>query len=291
MKRSLFSLLLGLGLAWAQFPVTESFMNSTAPGWVLGGDAYLTSGKDDPEGQGWLRLTRDTNFQQGYAYYDTAFPSTLGVRVEFDFLAWGGNQPEGMKGDGIVLFLFDGATTDFKIGGTGGNLGYVGLRNAYIGIGFDDDWGGFSTPDELDWRNPNHRRPDAVTIRGPESTRYAYLTGTGPRLGSTPLSGTSIDYPIQTSTRPSPSAYYRRARVDFVAVGSKYQITVYLATKPNGPFYRILGPYTMPSPPPRTLKIGFAGTTGGFTNYHEIRNVSIILGLQDFERCLLCVKK
>ncbi|WP_053043526.1 lectin-like domain-containing protein [Thermus filiformis] len=283
MKRLLFSLLLGLGLAWGQFPITESFMNSTAPGWVIGGNAYLTSGNGDPTGQGWLRLTRNTNNQKGYAYYNTAFPSTLGVRIEFDFLAWGGSG--GNRGaDGISVFLFDGATTTFTIGDFGGALGYCqgyggspgGLSNAYVGIAFDE-WGNFSNPAD---RCPNGgpgQRPDSVAIRGPGngSTGYAYLTGTGNRLGGTPLSGTSIDYETAASIRPSPSAYYRRARVDLVPVGGTYQITVYLATSPSGPFTQILGPYTMPSPPPPTLKIGFAGSTGGATNYHEIRNLSV----------------
>jgi len=316
MKRSLFSLLLGLGLAWAQFPVTESFMNSTAPGWVFGGyrlthwssptrlphSAYLTSGKDDPAGQGWLRLTHDRTFWTvGYAYYDTALPSTLPVRIEFDFLAWGGSSvaPDG-SADGIALFLFDGATTSFRIGAPASGLGYCpsstglpGLGNAYVGIGFDE-FGHFSSSTAYQRCSGNPfsgRAPNNVTIRGPESAGYPYLTGTGQNLGGTPLTGTTLDYPTPTSTRPSPSVYYRRARVDLVPIEGKYQITVYLATKPNGPFYRILGPYTMPSPPPPTLKVGFAAGTGGGTNNHEIRNVSIILGLQDFERCLLCVKK
>ncbi|PSJ23857.1 hypothetical protein B7P34_36510, partial [Streptosporangium nondiastaticum] len=58
-------------------------------------------------------------------------------------------------------------------------------------------------------------------------------------------------------------------------VGGVYRITVYLATSQSGTFTQVLGPYTMPSPPPPTLKIGFAGSTGGSTNYHEIRNLSI----------------
>ena len=38
--------------------VTETFMNSTAPGWTFAGTGYtptLTSGAGDPAGNGWLR--------------------------------------------------------------------------------------------------------------------------------------------------------------------------------------------------------------------------------------------
>ncbi|ADH64645.1 conserved repeat domain protein [Allomeiothermus silvanus DSM 9946] len=282
MKRIL-ALFLCSGLALAQFPISESFMNSSAPGWVIGGDAQLTSGNPDPVGQGWLRLTNNTNNQKGYAYYDTAFPSSLGVRLEFDFLAWGGSG--GNRGaDGISVFLFDGSTSNFQIGDFGGALGYCqgyagnpgGLRNAYVGIAFDE-WGNFSNPGD---RCPNGgpgQRPDSVAIRGPGNgnTGYAYLTGTGNRLDGTSLVGTSIDYESPASKRPKSSDYYRRARVDLLPVGGVYQITVYLATSQSGIFTQVLGPYTMPSPPPPTLKIGFAGSTGGSTNYHEIRNLSI----------------
>lgn len=283
MKRSLFALLVGLlPLALAQFPITQSFTGSTAPGWVLGGNAYLTSGNGDPSGNGWLRLTRNTTNQKGYAYYDTAFPSTLGLRIEFDFVAWGGTGGN-IGADGISVFLFDGSTpsSSFKIGDFGGGLGYCqgysnslvgGLSNAYVGIALDE-WGNFSNPND---RCPNGgpgQRPDSIAIRGPGNgnTGYAYLTGTGNRLGL----NTSIDYETSTPTRPSSGSYYRRARIDLVPLGGVYQITVYLATAPNGPFTQVLGPYTMPSPPPPTLKIGFAGSTGSATNYHEIRNLSI----------------
>lgn len=282
MRHLFFLLPLLLGLTWAQFPISESFMNGSATGWVISGDAYLTSGNGDPFGQGWLRLTRNINNQKGYAYYDTAFPSTLGLRLEFDFLAWGGSG--GNRGaDGLTVFLFDGTTpsASFKIGDFGGGLGYCqgyasspvgGLSNAYVGIAFDE-WGNFSNPGD---RCPNGgpgQRADSIAIRGPGNgnTGYAYLTGTNSRLGS----NTSIDYETAATNRPSPSAYYRRARVDLLPVGGVYQITVYLATSQSGPFTQVLGPYSMPSPPPPTLKIGFAGSTGGSTNYHEIRNLTI----------------
>ncbi|MCL6526884.1 MAG: DUF11 domain-containing protein [Thermaceae bacterium] len=262
------------GLAWAQFPITQSFTTNTAPGWVLGGNASLTSGGVDPAGAGYLRLTGNSGNQKGYAYYNVAFPSSLGVTIDFEYLAWGGSGA-----DGISMFLFDGSTTSFKIGDFGGGLGYCqgyssalvgGLSNAYVGIGLDE-FGNFASSTD---RCPNGGpgvRPDALSIRGPGNgnSGYAYLTGTGTLAAG-------IDYPGGTA-RPAASTYYRRVNVSIVPSGSSYSITVSWQTSPGGAFTTLLGPYTMPSPPPSTLKLGFAASTGGSTNYHEIRNVSVNL--------------
>ena len=62
----------GFGQTGFTFPVTMTFKDSSAPGWVLGGTATLTSGKSDPAGNGWLRLTNNNNSQAGYAYLQHA---------------------------------------------------------------------------------------------------------------------------------------------------------------------------------------------------------------------------
>ena len=63
--------------AAAQFPINESFMNASAPGWIMGANTgstfipCLTSGNvscgNDPGGNGWLRLTDTGNNEAGYA--------------------------------------------------------------------------------------------------------------------------------------------------------------------------------------------------------------------------------
>src|ERR1700736_6046278 len=58
------------------FPITETFTHtSVGAAWHLGGSAQLTAPGTDTDGNGWLRMT-NTTAQAGYAYYDTAFPST-----------------------------------------------------------------------------------------------------------------------------------------------------------------------------------------------------------------------
>ena len=115
--------------ALAQFPITQTFTTGTASGWVLGGNTRLTSGNPDPAGAGYLHLTSNAGSQTGYAYYDTAFPTSLGMSIDFEYLSWGGSGA-----DDISMFLFDGSTTNFKIGDFGGGLGYCqGYSNSLVG--------------------------------------------------------------------------------------------------------------------------------------------------------------
>ena len=65
------------------FPLIETFSGSTAPNWVLGGSAVLTSGVYDPANQGWLRLTSTTGYQAGYAYYNSPIPTEHGLVITF----------------------------------------------------------------------------------------------------------------------------------------------------------------------------------------------------------------
>lgn len=51
-----------------------------------------------------------------------------------------------------------------------------------------------------------------------------------------------------------------------------YTIKVRMAVRPNGQFYEVLN-YHYEEAPPAELKMGFAGSTGGAINYHEIRNL------------------
>lgn len=279
MRRLLPLLLTLLGsLALAQFPISEPFTGSTAPNWVLGNNARLTAAIGiDPVGSGYLRLTGNNNNEKGYAYYDVAFPSGLGVDVDFEYLSWGGTGA-----DGLSLFLFDGSTTSssFKIGDFGGGLGYCqgyannpvgGLSNAYVGIAFDE-FGNFANSADRCPTGGIGQTPDSVTIRGKGNgnTGYRYLTNSGPLAAG-------IDSP-GGSTRPAPSSYYRRVIVSIVPAGStSYKITVRWQTSPSGSFQTLIDGFTLADAPPSTLKLGFAASTGGSTNYHEIRNVQVRL--------------
>ena len=60
----------------AQFTITENFKGAVSPDIILGDDAKLTSGQEDPVGAGWLRLTPDDQNKKGYAFINKTFPSS-----------------------------------------------------------------------------------------------------------------------------------------------------------------------------------------------------------------------
>jgi len=278
------------------FPLSESFTGSSVDSsWKLGGSAVLTSGSQDPANNGWLRLTANTTYQGGYAYYNTPIPTGRGLVVTFDYGAWGGSGA-----DGLTFFLFDGATTTFTLGASGGSLGYAqktgvnGLSNGYLGLGLDE-FGNYSNPNEGRIGGPGHRR-EAVAIRGPGNllAGYQYLAGTGtlipalPRLDCptnfTGVTGIGITGSCGGSgaPRPADTIYYRQVQITVTPVGAAYQVAVAMKfNKDAASWTPLFGPFTMPTSAPGTLKMGFAASTGGSTNYHEIRNLVVTQQVSD----------
>gem|GEM_PF-1681617 len=266
--------------SFGQFSINETFKNSTVgSGITLGGGAYLTSGTSDPEGEGWLRLTEDANNQAGYAVIQQAFPSAMGVLIDFEYTTWS-TPGEGSGADGISLFLFDATRSDsFHVGGYGGSLGYSkrndapGLTGGYMGIGLDE-FGNYSNPTEGRVGGPGFIK-NAIALRGP-APDYAYLggnqviesdNGTGDNGG--------IDYNTTTATRPTEAQFYRRVQISLEPQNGTYTVTVKWKKSASAPFVTLFGPVAMTSPPPSMLKLGLAASTGAQHNFHEIRNMII----------------
>lgn len=278
----------GQAQAGFTFPVVATFKSASAPGWVLGGTAVLTSGTTDPAGDGWLRLTTNNLNQAGYAYYNTPIPTGRGLVVTFDYAAWGGTGA-----DGLTFFLFDGATPVFKVGASGGSLGYAqksgvnGLSGGYLGLGLDE-FGNYSNPTEGRVGGTTSV-PNAVAIRGPGSgtSGYDYLAGTT-RLDRAPWNLPRLDCPSNMSgcgngtTRPPDTFYSRQVQIVVTPVGAAYQVKVAMKFSKDAPAWTpLFGPFTMPTSAPGTLKMGFAASTGGAYNNHEIRNLSVTQQVPD----------
>src|SRR5690606_8720676 len=171
----------------AQFTIVDDLRGNNYPDIIIGGpggvqgEAYFTSGIDDPVGSGWLRLTRDQNNQRGFAYIDRSFPSGMGVLIDFEYKMWRSHSDGAYNGaDGLSVFLFD-ATEDFRLGGYGGSLGYApntaggvpeGLAGGYVGVGLDA-YGNFSNPTEGRNGGPG-RTANSIVLRGPTTN------GSGP---------------------------------------------------------------------------------------------------------------
>ncbi len=260
--------------ATSPFPVTESFENATfgSPSqWDLGGtptSAKLTaSDGTDPVGQGWLRLTSASNSQSGYVVNDTPFPSANGIDVTFDYASYGGSGA-----DGLTFFLYDGSTpySSFHTGPLGGSLGYAscpsshaaGLTNGYVGIGFDE-YGNFDNSSFCGQDGDSATlNPNTIVVRG--------------AAGSTPSATGS--YPLLTSVHArSPLSGNTRAQAlkVNVAIAPDLKLTVYI-TYPDGTVQTVTNGYQLPAGTlPSSLKFGWVASTGGSTDYHEIRNSAV----------------
>lgn len=294
-KQILFAFLLVVGLQKtnAQFTITNTFATNDATGLKIGDNAYLTAAAGvDPNGQGYLRLTEATTNRKGYLYVQQNFPTTLGVIADFEYKTWRNVADNTYDGaDGFSVFLFDGATTEgnFKLGGYGGSLGYspngtttpTGLSGGYIGIGFDE-YGNFSNPNEGRIGGLGYR-PNAVVLRGPTTgtagTTNPYLTSVnlGDRTGGDGAirKRDEIDYNTITATRPTNAIFYRRVQVEITKSGADYLVTIRWRKEGQTVFTNIIT-YTMSGttyPLPASLKLGFAASTGGGFNLHEIRNL------------------
>lgn len=246
--------------------ITETFRNATAPGWVLSGSASLTSGGVDPAGAGWLRLTPASEDQAGSAIYNTAFNATDGTQVTFTYAAWGGSGA-----DGIVFYLIDGTVAVPTVGASGGSLGYAwnkrvnpdanGVTGGYIGVGLDE-WGNFANTFDVE-ANPYGTggfaagQTPGVTVRGPgnllDAGSFPYLTRAN-------------------ATIPATRAATKRVRITITPTPGP---TLTVAMDSGAGFVTLINAFALTATPPATFKMGFSSSTGGSTNNHEIRDLSV----------------
>ena len=268
--------------ARAQFPITETFTGTSAPGWLLLGNAQLTgNGTIDPVGSGWLRLTSALDNEAGSAIYDTAFASSDGIVITFDYADYGGSGA-----DGFSVYLIDGTTASPTVGSPGGPLGYAGkytfhgstcttagsltetapgVTNGYVGIGFDE-YGNFSNC-QSGYDGPG-LTPQSVVVRGSGSGAtpgFTYLAGA--QVSASPFNATIDDVPRSSARHVRISVVNEMitAEVDF---GSGYQT--------------VIGQYNLATAPgqiaiPSTFKLGISASTGASTNYHEIQNLVVAM--------------
>ncbi|MEG4330230.1 hypothetical protein Q5688_33665, partial [Microcoleus sp. herbarium5] len=293
----------------------EEFKNSTVIGpWIYGiagasDPPGLTAGSTanpsgvipalgtgDTPGSGTLRLTSNKFDEAAFVIYNNPISATEGLRVTFDFFAYNRgtaiyplappNAPL-LGADGISFFLIDGTATPTKAGGFGGSLGYAqnnrgaivpGIVGGYLGIGLDE-FGNYSASQSgaggrvnTNPAAPGGRLEDAVGLRGSESTSYNFLTS---RVvpGGIDNKDTSIraeaKRTVQVTLFPANSPTFpNRLTVAFdLNRNGTFDAGETLLDIPN------LEPINGKVPP--TFKFGFAASTGGDTNIHEVNNVVV----------------
>jgi hypothetical protein len=242
----------------------------------------LPGGGTDPNGEGVLRLTNNTNNQSAFVIYNKPIPGTNGLSITFDLFAYGGTT----GADGISFFLFDAAQTNVTAGAFGGSLGYAqrsgvpgetaitGIEGGYIGIGFDE-FGNYSNGTEGRVNAPGAGGfiSDAIAFRGSEATQYRYLTGTG-----------SLSPGIDNLSATTRTAARRTAKIDITPNGTTAVVSAKIDLNGDGDFLdtneapAALTNYTIPLENgnlPANFKFGFASSTGSATNFHEVRNLRI----------------
>ncbi|HEU4326804.1 MAG TPA: hypothetical protein VFS21_26935 [Roseiflexaceae bacterium] len=246
----------------------------------------VTGTLPDPAGNGALRLTNNGGNQAGFALSNTVIPSGNGIAVSFDYYAYGGTGA-----DGITFFLIDGTSNPTQAGSFGGSLGYAqrltpsaqpGIVGGYIGIGIDE-FGNYSNASEgrgngctTNYGTPGSAgliatgaAPDRVTVRGARSTTdatglsgYCYLAS-----GSV---GSSLDNPAPGVTNRTGATRHTiqltlspqnvlTVQVDGTVIVSGLDLD------------SVAGQPAFPA----SFKVGFAGSTGGSTNYHEVQNLLV----------------
>jgi hypothetical protein len=264
-RAALAFLLFGNFTVSAQFFYHETCRDSTGIFQTYGNAIGYTAGLGiDPVGNGWLRLVKDSTYQNGYVLLGKTFPSTMGITIEFDFKVWSPTTNSNGIADGFCVFLFDGdSNKTFTIGNAGGWLGYRNLKPAYLGIGIDE-CGEFSNPSVIPGGPGRTLHSIAVA-----NANYQYVGGTSTRLGI----NEEVAYTTNTPNRPADATYYRRVKIDIEPVTGGMSVTVYLKLTPNGSFTKILGPINVIQTKPPLLRMGFNASTGAGYGFHEVRDI------------------
>jgi hypothetical protein len=269
---------------------TDSFQNDSAPGWTFRGDASLTGGTSDPNGQGWLRLTNNAGNQSSFVYEAADIPFLYGVDIKLSFVIWGGTGA-----DGIAVDLIDGATSVLQPGSYGGSLGYAqrtsptaqpGLAGGILGIAVDR-YGNFSNPTE-GRAGGTARTANSIAIRGPGDGTSNATTSTG-RPNYAYLTGNAASSGLQTGangTTTRPANYYDAEFIIGTQLVSEGRLPIsVLLTNSSGTTTTVIDNYDAynslvsfyggTANLPETMNLGFSAGTGAQYDYHEIRNLSI----------------
>jgi autotransporter-associated beta strand protein len=259
--------------------VNSSFTGTNEPGWTFGGTGftpYLTAPSIDTAGNGWLRLTDNNGNESTYALYTggSLTGANRTIFASFDFTFWNNNNG---PADGLTFFLYDASVgTNFNVGAFGGSLGYAqktgipGLSGGYLGIGLDV-FGNYSNPTEGRVGGPGFL-PNEVSVRGPASSNYAYIVGTGngayPGLNATTQ---NLNFPSSTSRPLQTGTSYRHADITLSPSGV---LNVYIQFGAAAPLTLVMSADLSAYARPAQLGFGYTAGTGSDAEVTEIRNFS-----------------
>ena len=228
-----------------------------------------------------LRLTSTQTQRSGGLIFNRAIPITSGLDISFTFAEWGGTGA-----DGLSFFLQKGTETS-TVMPPGGTLGYSadrnqtpnldGLKGGLIGVGFDM-FGNHGNAQFEGPGCPTSTRPggNALVIRGPGEARVGYCI-----LGT--LKDLTANSPSNTRWNEGTSSRAGRARSARIVVdpssASTPQVKVWICaagsacSTSGAPSLAVNSPNELLGQ--QSVRFGFAAATGGFTNNHEIWDLTI----------------
>ena len=269
-------LITGAAPALAQTQVlTDNFTGTSATqAWQVYGTACLTAGNGtgsipacasgsqgglngaapDTSGNGMLRLTQAVGGDQGGIVSLNSFASTAGFTASFTAVAYGGNGA-----DGISLFLLDASTgMPATLGAAGGGLSYAALAGGYIGIGLDE-YGNFPNPGcgGGGCSGGPGFFPNYVAVRGSTANSNAYIGGASP------------GFSLWSSAATRASATTHTYSITLTAAGL-VSVSIDGTTRLSN-----VNAFAQTGAIPAYLRVGIAASTGGSTNIHEIKSLSI----------------
>jgi uncharacterized repeat protein (TIGR01451 family) len=246
------------------------------------GSSYLTG-----TAPGFLQLTDASGGQTGSVLYNRALPTAAGLDISFYQYQFGGSGA-----DGIGFYLTNGSYDLSKTGptgsGVGGALGYgsittnntnngdtskwvSGIDQGVLGVGLDK-FGNFSRPGYVGVNcsgqtDTGNRVANSVTLRGSGNGTDGYcMLATKQLSSSDPQIATSA--PTAATEGQNNGTLVRIVISPETASDPYPTVTVYL----NG---TAVESYTMTTALPPTVKFGFTASTGGATDVHLIRTVTV----------------
>jgi len=256
---------------------------------------------------GVLQLTNNTGGQVGALYSGTILPTVNGLDATWtDYQYDSTSQPNSADGMSFQLAAVDpsGGTAPTSVGQPGGGLGYAssgsasGVPHGYLGFG-SDVYGGFEGSGyggSTCTGGSSSTVPESFTVRGPGNgtSGYCLISGATTQLSSPytlddfgATSFTGIGVPEEVVVNTTANAVTASASGFSVPSGDwMFAIKPLKSDATTGTTWSDLEG-TLPTNPvgtpstwlssgvPEDLAFGFAASTGGSYEYHQLSNMTV----------------
>ncbi|BDZ41754.1 hypothetical protein GCM10025865_10530 [Paraoerskovia sediminicola] len=228
--------------------------------------------------------------------YNKPIPATAGISFTFDQYQYGGTGA-----DGIGFFLVDGSTNLTAPGADGGSLGYAqrngtpGIAGGYLGVGMDS-YGNFYNDGEARGKNCAIGSHAPTAQEGPSAPNVITLRGPGTGTDGYCWIDSTVEQPIQDPDRPVSTLNYGNGTLRGADLAAGFRtINVQVTPKTPGaqpgdagwPHVIVQVQYpgstdwvqeldvAAPIGGPDTYKFGLSASTGGSTDVHLVRGVTV----------------